>query len=184
VPSIRVPQLTLLVAVAIHKALSSVMSGTIPQIKWPNDILLNGKKLCGVLCEMQSEPDLTHFVVVGIGINVNQSEFPLELQNIATSLFGETGRVFSRPELLASVLNHFEPLYDEWLLQEDLAFILPYLERYSLLQNKEVTVDQINRTVIGTVSGISPGGELKMDCANGQTFLISSGEAHLRKDKS
>ena len=185
VPSIRVPQLTLLVAAAIHQALSCSASRDLGAlIKWPNDILVNNRKLCGVLCEMQSEPDLTHFVVVGIGINVNQSELPLELQDIATSLFLETGRLFSRPELLASVLNHFEPLYDAWLLQDNLGFVLPYLEKHSLLQSKEVTVDQLKRTVSGKVSGISPGGELKIDGADGQTHLISSGEAHLRKEKS
>jgi BirA family biotin operon repressor/biotin-[acetyl-CoA-carboxylase] ligase len=184
VPSIRVPQLTLLVAVAIHQALSRVASRLIPLIKWPNDILVNGKKVCGVLCEMQSEPDLTHFVVVGIGINVNQTELTSVLRDIATSLFLETGSLFSRPELLASVLNHFEPLYDAWLHQDDLAFILPYLERYSLLQFQDVTVDQLSRTVSGTVTGISRYGELKIDSAEGQALLISSGEAHLRKKQS
>ena len=181
-PSIRVPQLTLLVAAAIHQALSSVAPDLDPLIKWPNDILLNGRKVCGVLCEMQSEPDFTHFVVVGIGINVNQTELTTELQEIATSLFLETGRLFSRPELLASVLNHFEPLYDAWLLQDDLGFILPYLEKYSLLQSKQVTVDQLKQTISGKVSGISPGGELMLDGKDGQTLLVSSGEAHLRKE--
>ena len=181
VPSIRVPQLTLLVAAAIHQALGTVVPGIAPMVKWPNDILIKGRKVCGVLCEMQSEPDFTHFVVVGVGINVNQSEMPSELQDSATSLFLETGHLVSRPELLASFLNHFEPLYDAWLLEEDLGFILPYLERYSLLQSKQVTIDQLKRTVSGTVSGIARGGELMLDAADGQTTLISSGEAHLQK---
>jgi len=180
VPSIRVPQLTLLVAVAIHQALSALVPDLVTMIKWPNDILADGRKLCGVLCEMQSEPECTHFVVVGIGINVNQSEFPPELQQSATSLFLEKGRLFSRPELLASVLNHFEPLYDEWLLQEDLGFILPSLEEYSLLQSKEVTIDQLKRSMSGTVRGISRTGELKLESAEGEIILVSSGEAHLR----
>jgi BirA family biotin operon repressor/biotin-[acetyl-CoA-carboxylase] ligase len=110
VPSVRVPQLTLLVAAAIHQSLSKLSCDLAAMIKWPNDILVRGKKLCGVLCEMQSEPEFTHFVVVGIGINVNQVEFPLELQQSATSLFLENGELLSRPEILASVLNHFEPL--------------------------------------------------------------------------
>ena len=181
-PSIRVPQLTLLVAAAIHKALSSVVPCIAPMVKWPNDILINGKKVCGVLCEMQSEPDFTHFVVVGIGINVNQSEMPPELRDSATSLFAETGSLFSRPELLASFLNNFEPLYDAWIQEDDLGFILPYLERYSLLQSKQVTVDQLKRTISGTVCGIARGGELMLDGADGQTILISSGEAHLHKE--
>ena len=181
VPSIRVPQLTLLVAVAIHRALIALSSGLEPMIKWPNDILVNEKKLCGVLCEMQSEPEQTHFVVVGIGINVNQTGMPDELRESATSLFLEREQLFSRPELLALVLNHFEPLYDEWLLQDDLGFILPYLEKYALLQSREVSIDQRNRNLRGTVTGIACGGELKLECADGQTVLVSSGEAHLHK---
>ncbi len=179
VPSIRVPQLTLLVAVAIHQALMEVAPDLAAMIKWPNDIMVNEKKLCGVLCEMQSEPELTHFVVVGIGINVNQSEMPPELTKSATSLLMERGELFSRPELLALVLNHFEPLYDEWLQQNDLGFILHYLEQYSLLQSKRVSIDQRKQHLSGTVTGIAKGGELTLLCADGQTILVSSGEAHL-----
>ena len=181
VPSIRVPQLTLLVAVAIHRALQALSPELEPMIKWPNDILVNGKKLCGVLCEMQSEPDLTHFVVVGIGINVNQHEMPAELEKIATSLLLESGKQCSRPELLATVLNQFEPLYNEWLLQNDLGFILPYLEKYSMLQSKRVTIDQRNQHVNGIVTGIAPGGELQLQNDDGAIILISSGEANLQK---
>ena len=184
VPSIRVPQLTLLVAVALHQALCALSPDLVPMIKWPNDILANGKKLCGVLCEMQSEPDLTHFVVVGIGINVNQSEFPPPLHESATSLFLETGQLFSRAELLASVLNHFEPLYDAWLGEEDLGFILPSLQTNSLLQSKEVTIDQLKRSISGTVRGISRLGELMLEGAEGEIILVSSGEAHLRTSSS
>jgi BirA family biotin operon repressor/biotin-[acetyl-CoA-carboxylase] ligase len=172
------------VAAAIHQALNNITSGFAVQIKWPNDILANGRKLCGVLCEMQSEPDLTHFVVVGIGINVNQTEFPPLLQESATSLYLQRGQLFSRPELLASVLNHFEPLYDAWLPEEDLGFILPYIEEHSLLQSKEVTIDQLKRSMSGTVRGISRGGELQLESAEGDIILVSSGEAHLRSASS
>jgi BirA family biotin operon repressor/biotin-[acetyl-CoA-carboxylase] ligase len=182
VPSVRVPQLTLLVAAAIHRALSAIAGDLQAKIKWPNDILLNDKKLCGVLCEMQSEPDYTHFVVVGIGINVNQSELPAELLGIATSLFLETGRLFSRAEILAAILNHFEPLYETWMSEEDLTFILPYLEEHALLQSRMVSIEQFNRTINGRVSGIARGGELIIESDDGRTTMVSSGEAHLRKD--
>jgi BirA family transcriptional regulator, biotin operon repressor / biotin---[acetyl-CoA-carboxylase] ligase len=181
-PAIRVPQLTLLVAVAIHRALAPLLPGLQPKVKWPNDILLNGRKVCGVLCEMQSEPDLTHFVIVGVGINVNQSVFSPELQHLATSLACEAGHPFQRPQLLAGVLNHFEPLYIEWLAQDDLSFIVPYIEEHSFLHDRDVTIEQLNQTVRGTVSGIAPGGELKLHCTDGRRILVSSGEAHLRKE--
>lgn len=181
VPSLRVPQLTLLVAVAIHRALARFVPELQPKIKWPNDILVNEKKICGVLCEMQSEPDFTHFVVVGLGINVNQSEFPGELEGRATSLFLESGRTHSKPELLAGFLNQFEPLYDRWLGEEDLGFVLPYIEEHSLLQSRVVYVEQFNRTINGTVTGIAKGGELMLASAECGTVLVSSGEAHLSK---
>jgi BirA family biotin operon repressor/biotin-[acetyl-CoA-carboxylase] ligase len=92
VPSFRVPQLTLLVAAAIRQALCAFIPDLSAMIKWPNDILVKGKKLCGVLCEMQSELDLTHFVVVGIGINVNQSEFQPFFEAGASCLSSEPFR--------------------------------------------------------------------------------------------
>lgn len=183
-PSIRIPQLTLLVAAAIHRALRHHLPALEPKVKWPNDILLKGRKVCGVLCEMQSEPDLTHFVVAGVGINVNQSLFSADLQHRATSLSLEAGTPFSRPQLLAGVLNHFEPLYLEWLGKDDLSFIVPYLEEHSFLNAKEVTIDQLRQSLSGTVTGIAPGGELTLQGPGGRLMLVSSGEAHIRKDQS
>lgn len=181
VSSLRIPQITLLAAAAIHRALSETFSSINAAIKWPNDILSGGRKLCGVLCEMQSEPGLTHFVVVGIGINVNQEAFPDEIREKATSLLLETGSSVSRSELLAGVLNRFEELYLQWQEEDDLGFILPYLERYSLLQGMDVIVDQFSREITGTVRGIALGGELVLDTGDGGLLNISSGEASLRK---
>jgi BirA family biotin operon repressor/biotin-[acetyl-CoA-carboxylase] ligase len=179
VPGIRVPQLTLLAAAAVHQALCSCVPEIASRIKWPNDIMVGEKKLCGVLCEMQSEPDMTHFVIIGIGINVNIGEFPDELRNIATSLFLESGRMVSRPELLASVLNHFESLYEAWLLHDDLGFVLPYLHEYSLVYRRQVIIRQTTGDVCGTVSGIARGGELMLDLDDARTVLISSGDCLL-----
>ncbi|MBN1278515.1 MAG: biotin--[acetyl-CoA-carboxylase] ligase [Chlorobiaceae bacterium] len=179
VASYRVPQITLLVAAAIHRALLDAIPGIDAQIKWPNDILIGGKKLCGVLCEMQADPDTTHFVVAGIGINVSQSRFAPDLQDRATSLYRETGIHVCRPELLAGVLNRFEELYLQWLGEESLGFILPHLERHSLLQGREVIVEQLNRRIAGTVLGIASGGELLLGIADGTELKITSGEASL-----
>lgn len=182
-PPIRVPQLTLLVAAAIHRAFVQYLPDLRPKVKWPNDILLNGRKVSGVLCEMQSEADLAHFVIVGVGINVNQHDFPPELRHQATSLSLEAGRPLSRPKLLAFLLNHFEQLYGEWLAGEDLSFIVPYLEAHSFLHGKEVTIEQFSNCIQGTVGGIAPGGELMLLDAGGCRRLVSSGEAHIRKEQ-
>ncbi|MGB8955143.1 MAG: biotin--[acetyl-CoA-carboxylase] ligase, partial [Tumebacillaceae bacterium] len=109
-------QITLVAAVALSRALSRE-SGVEAGIKWPNDILFSSKKCCGILTEMHAEFDQIHHLVVGIGINVNvpQSDFPDELQSIATSLQAIKGERLSRAGVVRSVLNEFEPLYRRYV---------------------------------------------------------------------
>lgn len=181
-PPGRIPQLTLLLAVALHRALTLLDGELRPAIKWPNDILVGGRKLSGILCEMQSEADRAHFVVAGIGINVNQAGFEGELDGTATSLRMETGRTISRPALLASVLNHLEPLYDRWQQEEDdLRFVQKELEDNAFLQGRTVSVERMHGTLEGTVTGIAPTGELIITTPDGTPCRVASGEARLRK---
>jgi len=179
-PSIRVPEIPLVAAAAIHAALVEVCPALRAFIKWPNDILAGGRKLCGILCEMESEPDCTHFVVVGFGVNVNLDPVPEELQGIATSVAIETGEHGSRARILAAVLNRFERLYTEWLAGEDLGFLLPVLERNAWLQGRDVRIEQFNRILSGTVTGLSPQGHLLLRDADGSVIAVNSGEAHLQ----
>jgi len=180
VPSMRVPEIPLLAAAAIHKALINSLPDFQPLIKWPNDILVRGRKVCGILCEMESEPDMAHFVVVGFGINVNLDPLPEELGGTATSILLETGIPASRARLLAEILNQFERLYDEWFTEEDLGFLLPWFERYSWLNGKEVTIEQFQKTISGRVTGLSREGQLMLQRDDGTVIAVSSGEAHLR----
>ena len=180
VPTVRVPEIPLVAAAAIHEAIGSECPALQIFVKWPNDILCGGRKLCGILCEMESEPDFTHFVVVGFGLNVNLDPVPEELQGIATSLRIEAGAAFSRARLLAAVLNRFERIYDEWLGNSDLGFLLPRLERYAWLQGKAVRIEQFDRIIAGTVSGLSPQGHLMLLGEDGGLTAVSSGEAHLQ----
>lgn len=179
VPSFRIPQLTLLAAAAIHRAIRDACPSLRSGIKWPNDILAGGRKLCGVLCEMQSDNDSAHFVVAGIGINVNQKDFSGELQEKATSLFLETGAPVCRPELLAGVLNRFEELYQQWLQEDDLGFIRAEIEKHSLLLGRAVVIDRQPHRQEGIVTGITSGGELLLLSAEGNEVKIASGEASL-----
>ncbi|TNJ39549.1 biotin--[acetyl-CoA-carboxylase] ligase [Chlorobaculum thiosulfatiphilum] len=179
VPSVRVPEIPLVAAAAIHGAISEECVGLSAFIKWPNDIIVAGRKLCGILCEMESEPDCTHFVVVGFGLNVNLDPVPEELQSIATSIAIETGARVSRARLLAAVLNRFERLYFEWLGRDDLSFILPCLEAYAWLKGHELKIEQFNRVLTGTEVGLSPQGHLLLRTADGAILPVSSGEAHL-----
>ena len=181
-PLRRMPQLTLLLAVALHQALLETSPGLELAVKWPNDLLSGGRKLSGILCEMQAEGDLARFVVAGIGINVNQEAMPGELAATASSLRIATGCRHQRPALLASILNRFEPLYDRWQQEEeDLAFVLPYLQNHSWLEGREVAIDRPAGSVVGRVAGLSAEGELRLLLEDGRSVLVSSGEARLRK---
>lgn len=180
-PSVRVPEIPLVAAAAIHGALAQECPELQAFIKWPNDIVAGGRKVCGILCEMESEPDFTHFVVVGFGLNVNLETVPAELQGIATSLALETGRTLSRARLLASVLNRFERLYGEWLDGDDLGFILPHLEAHAWLKGRELQIEQFNRVLVGTEAGLSPQGHLLLRGEDGRVTPVASGEAHLRR---
>jgi len=179
VPSFRIPQITLLAAASIRRALLDACPAVVAGIKWPNDILSGGRKLCGVLCEMQSDTDRAHFVVAGIGINVNQEVFSGELQGKATSLRLETGSSVCRSVLLAGVLKRFEELYLQWLQADDLGFIRPELERHSVLLGQRVVVERFSQQLEGIATGIAPAGELLLLAADGNELKIGSGEASL-----
>jgi BirA family transcriptional regulator, biotin operon repressor / biotin---[acetyl-CoA-carboxylase] ligase len=179
VPSVRVPEIPLVAAAAIHGAISEECPGLAAFIKWPNDIIVAGRKLCGILCEMESEPDCTHFVVVGFGLNVNLDPLPEELREIATSIAIETGARASRARLLAAVLNRFERLYRDWLGRDDLSFLLPYLETHAWLKGRELKIEQFNTVLTGTEAGLSPQGHLLLRTADGSILPVTSGEAHL-----
>ena len=102
----KAPQLTLITAVAVVQAIEE-LTDLHPQIKWPNDILINGKKMTGILTELQAESDRINSIIIGIGMNVNQEEnsYPEELRSIATSLFIETGKKINRAELIRSCIG-------------------------------------------------------------------------------
>ena len=111
--------LTLVAALAVSRAIDEY-AGIKTQIKWPNDIVYQGKKLCGILTEMSADMDQIHYVIVGIGINVQMTDFPKEIQNTATSLKLVTGKTLLRNKLLAKVLEEFEVLYEQFVSAESL----------------------------------------------------------------
>ncbi len=175
----RVAQVGLVAAAALHRALTGECPGLRAGIKWPNDILADGRKLAGILCEAKSEADVIHYVVVGIGINVNARSFPKELGDSATSIRRETGSDCDRPRLLAAVLNAFEEDYRRWLDARDLTPRLPYLEKHSLLAGKSVVAAGIDRRRSGKVRGLSATGQLLLETEEEGITGISSGDVHL-----
>ncbi len=172
--------LTLLAGLAVCQALEDE-TGLAPKIKWPNDIMLNGKKLVGILTEMDCEMQATHFVIVGIGINVNTTEFPEGIDEIATSLYLQSGRTFSRKNILQKVLINFERLYEE-LIQANCSFE-PFRSRY---KEKCITLQQDvkvlgKETFFARAEDITPAGELVVIRRDtGAREIVFSGEVSIR----
>ena len=176
----RASSLPLVVGLAVAEALAALAPKTQPMIKWPNDILVGGKKVCGILCEMQVETDCcVRHVVAGIGVNVNltQADLPKELKSRATSLRIETGRLFSRAAVLAAILNRFEPLYDEWCAHGFEA-LLETIGKRDALRGKTIAVEQGGHRIEGRADGLFPDGALRLVTEQG-CVPIYSGEAHI-----
>jgi BirA family biotin operon repressor/biotin-[acetyl-CoA-carboxylase] ligase len=161
VPAALVPQLNLLAAVAVAETIVQVCNLT-PAIKWPNDILLDGKKVCGILAEMQTEAGALRAVVLGIGVNLNAplSAFPEELRDKASSLFLVGGQTVDRPAFAAALLTHLEKLYILWL-EEGFPALRPRWEHYAAgMIGRWITVAAPEGTIAGAVLGLDSDGAL------------------------
>lgn len=171
----QAPLLTMLAGISAHAAIQA-QTGLAPELKWPNDLLLNGKKLGGILTEMHAEPNLVRFVIVGIGLNVNQEKFPPEISSIATSIRKESGRLTYRLELLARLLSQFESDYNRFL-QEGPAFVVDRFQSVtSFAQGRRVRVDTGTETYLGTTGGLSPEGLLLVTKDNGPLVTVIAGD--------
>jgi BirA family transcriptional regulator, biotin operon repressor / biotin---[acetyl-CoA-carboxylase] ligase len=179
IPLPKAPQLTLLAAVAIVQAIEEY-TGLLPEIKWPNDILINGKKITGILTELEAEADRINSVIIGIGMNVNQTkeDFPSELQEIATSLLQEKGERISRAELIKGIFNNLEKLY---LLYLDEGFLPIKLlwESYAISIGKKITARTLTNSIIGTARGITEDGVLIIEDEHGKNHHVYSADIEL-----
>lgn len=181
VAAVRVPQISLLTALALRRALAEVCPRLRAAVKWPNDIWVGSRKLGGILCEMDAELDRVRHVIVGVGLNVNltAADLPADLVGRATSVRLEIGAPVSRPPLLAAFLNALEALLHEWLKGGDLGPFVGEIESCSVLAGKRIRVDVGQRTVEGLAVGLATDGRLRLRTDNGTEMLISSGDAHL-----
>lgn len=169
------PILGLAAAVAISSGIRDV-TALETDIKWPNDVMVNGQKCCGILTEMSAELDKIQFVIVGIGINVNQRKFPPELENKASSLFLESRRGISRVEVLVSVLRRFEDLYMEFLHQGRSVVLKQWVRCSSYASGKKVMVESGRRRISGITVGLGEDGTLQVRTENGQIETVMSGD--------
>lgn len=171
--------LTLVAALAVAKAITSV-TGEEAMIKWPNDIVVNGKKVCGILTEMNAQFDYINHIVVGIGINVHNESFPEEISQMASSLMIEAGgKRFHRAQIIAETMSYFEQYYDTFLKTQDLSALVREYDKLLVNRNKSVRVLDPKEPFDGKAMGITPKGELIVDTWESRK-LVSSGEVSVR----
>lgn len=171
--------LTLVAALAVAKAITSV-TGEEAMIKWPNDIVVNGKKVCGILTEMNAQFDYINHIVVGIGINVHNESFPEEISQMASSLMIEAGgKRFHRAQIIAETMSYFEQYYDTFLKTQDLSALVREYDELLVNRNKSVRVLDPKEPFDGKAMGITHKGELIVDTWESRK-LVSSGEVSVR----
>lgn len=176
IPPTEISKITLMTAVAVSEALLALTEIDI-KIKWPNDILVNRKKLAGILTEMSMEVDAIDYVVVGLGLNVNSSisSFTDEVKDIATSLKIETGNQYSRAQVVKLFLTWFEKLYFE-VQKKGFHSIIKRWKELSNIIGKNVSVDEAGQTLNGVVKDIAEDGTLILVDTNNQIQKIISGD--------
>lgn len=175
----KAPRLTLLMALAVAEGIQKV-TGLETQIKWPNDIVIHGRKVCGILTEMSAEIDYINYVVIGVGINVNQETFPEEIQERAVSLKAETGTSVKRSELIAAAMESFEKYYEIFLKTGDLSEVREQYNSLLVNINKEVKVLEPGNEYEAYALGINETGELIVRLPGGQKKEVYAGEVSVR----
>jgi BirA family biotin operon repressor/biotin-[acetyl-CoA-carboxylase] ligase len=172
---VQAPLLTMMAGLSVRTAIEA-QTGLMPDLKWPNDLLVNGKKVGGILTEMHAEPSQVRFVIVGIGLNVNQEKFPGELGRTATSLRLETEKQVSRLELLVRLLREFENDYNRFLREGPAGVTQRFETVSSYAQGKRVRVTNGTASFAGTTAGLGPEGLLLVKRDDGQVVTVISGD--------
>lgn len=170
--------LTLVAAMATTRAIRRV-TGVPAMIKWPNDIVMNGKKVCGILTEMSAQFDYINHIVIGIGINVHNEDFPEEIAQTASSLYLESGQHIHRASLIEAFLEEFEDVYAEYLKTEDMEGLQKEYDAMLVNRGRQVRVLDPKEPFEGKAMGITKKGELIVDTWESRK-LVSSGEVSVR----
>jgi BirA family biotin operon repressor/biotin-[acetyl-CoA-carboxylase] ligase len=159
---------------AVHAAVLEVQPNLRVDLKWPNDLLLEGKKFCGILAEMTAEATRVRYLVVGIGINVNQMKFPAELREIATSLKIETGEEWSRVELCGALLKSLDREYRSLVKNPDArqSILRRFEENSSGVRGRKVWVEE-DASLTGITEGLDPHGFLRVRTEDGMRTVVS-----------
>lgn len=180
----QVSSITLVAAIAVAKGLQA-QTGLEVQIKWPNDIVCGGKKLCGILTEMSTEVDYINYVAVGIGINVHMKQFPKELEKTATSLYLETGKTFSRSLIIADIMAYMEKYYERFLQDGDFSGLMEEYDALLVNRDRQVSVltgDIHHQRVLfqGKALGVNEKGALLVEDEQKEIHEVVAGEVSVR----
>ena len=175
----KVSMLTLVQALAVSRGIEDTC-GIAPQIKWPNDILVNEKKICGILTELRMEKNGINSVIIGTGINLNQTEFPSAIGDIASSLKKETGRTISREEVIGNIMIRFEYYYGCFLKTENLSLLREEYNARLINGGRKVKVLDPKGEFRGEALGINELGELLIKREDGKIIPIYAGEVSVR----
>ena len=181
IPPLRASTLPLVVGLAVAQAVSCFVPKCRVGLKWPNDIQIDGRKLCGILCEMRAEGEHVRHIVAGIGLNVNLSvtDMPPEIAAVATTLSIAAGHTFDKGEVLDAILSSLDRAYRQWL-DEGFASLLPAIAAFDVLRGRPVTIERGSTTLHGIACGIAPDGALLVRRDDGTVEPVYSGDAHVR----
>jgi BirA family transcriptional regulator, biotin operon repressor / biotin---[acetyl-CoA-carboxylase] ligase len=173
-PPAKAPLLTLAAALAVRDAVCR-MADLKVDIRWPNDLMMGGKKFCGILAEMNAELGRIRFVVMGIGVNVNHTSFPKEISSLATSLKLETGKTWSRIELAGQMLKRLETLCRELEQAGGDRIIKRWSEVSSYARHKRVEVVCNGTSYSGETAGLDENGFLRIKRDDGRMETVYTG---------
>lgn len=174
----KASMVTLVMALAVAEGIYGTC-GLMAEIKWPNDVVVNGRKVCGILTEMSAEHGTVRHVVIGVGVNVGLQEFPPEIAS-AVSLQAECGREVSRTVLLVNIMKSFEKYYESFRQNENLSGIMEKYNGLLVNQDREVRVLDPKGEFQGVARGISESGELLVELEDGSVAEIYAGEVSVR----
>ncbi len=174
-------QLTVASATALRRALTA-QTGLRPDIKWPNDILLNGKKVCGILTELSAEVDRVKYVILGIGVdvNLNTADFPADLRDVATSLKAELGKALSRADLAVEILRQLDADYAK-VIDGGFAAIADEWEEHCSTIGRQVTIRAGERQIRGRAESLGEDGALLVRTEHGHLERVVGGDVTLAK---
>ncbi len=181
----KAPMLTLVMALSVVNAMMRYGKEVADQeldiqIKWPNDIVVNGKKVCGILTEMSTEIDYINYVVIGVGINANMETFPVELEGIATSLKKESGITILRAKLIALIIEEFQKQYDKYCEIQDLSFLQEEYNGFLVNKDRQVKVLEPGNEYEAIAMGIDDEGQLLVRRGDDEIVKVYAGEVSVR----